>query len=100
MFINFFFKCKVAEDYEENPEWQDKHSANCPNNFGGIAGAMEVACAKLLWGRSVESHSLRYTTILSGADSKAMDAVTAPNVYGPDVSIEKEDCMNYVSESM
>ena len=37
---NFCFKCKAAEDYEENPEWQSKHSANCPKNFDGMAGAI------------------------------------------------------------
>lgn len=97
---NFCFKCKATEDNEENPEWGDKHSANCPKNFDGTAGAMEVACAERLWSRSVECHSLRYTTILSDGDSKAFDAVTAPNVYGPDVTKEKEDCANHVSKRM
>ena len=73
---------------------------NCPKNFDGSAGAMEVECAKILWSRSVEKCKLRYTTILCDGDSKAFDAVTNLNVYGPGNVIQKEDCINHVSKRM
>ena len=61
---------------------------------------MEVVCAERLWSRSIANHSLRYTTLLSDGDSKAFAAVKALDVYGPDVSIDKEDCVNHVSKRM
>ena len=38
--------------------------------------------------------------MLSDGDSKAYDAVSAANVYGVDVLIEKEDCINHVAKRM
>eukprot|EP00794_Sanderia_malayensis_P018474 gene18474-biopygen15564 len=63
-------------------------------------GAMEVEAAKNLWERSVEQHKLRYTTMLCDGDSKAFGAVNELKVYGDDVEIEKEDCINHVSKRM
>ena len=97
---NFCFKCKAAEEKEIDPVWKQKHSDNCPKNFDGSAGAMEVACAERLWSRSVEHHKLRYTAMLCDGDSKAFDAVTKLAVYGADAKIEKEDCVNHVSKRM
>ena len=61
---------------------------------------MEVEAAVRLWERSVEDHKLRYTTILSDGDSKAYDVVKESKVYEPDVTTEKEDCVNHVSKRM
>ena len=41
----------------------------------------------------ISRKTFRYATILLNGDSKAYDAVTALNVYGLDVSIEKDHCM-------
>ena len=97
---NFCFKYKAAEGEIEDEEWQAKHKQNCPKNFDGTAGAMEVEGAKRLWRRSVIKTKLRYTTILSDGDSKAFDAVAGLQVYGPGITIEKEDCINHVSKRM
>ena len=97
---NFCIKCKAVEGEQEDLEWKTRHEPNCPKNFEGTAGAMEVACAEKLWSRSIEKHNFRYTTILSDGDSKAFDAVTSLNPYGTDIQIQKEDCVNHVSKRM
>eukprot|EP00795_Rhopilema_esculentum_P002159 gene2159-17749_t len=61
---------------------------------------MEVACAKNLLSRSVQKCRYRYTTMLCDGDSKAFSAVRKPTPYGPDIKIEKEDCINHVSKRM
>ena len=97
---NFCIKCKAVEGEQEDLEWKKKHEPNCPKNFEGTVGAMEVACAKKLWSRSIEKYNFRYATILSDGDSKAFDAVTSLNPYGTGVQIQKEDCVNHVSKRM
>lgn len=54
---NFSFKCKTSEN--KDAEWERKHKMNCPKNFDRTAGAMEVACAKILWNRSIKKHKFR-----------------------------------------
>ena len=97
---NFCLKCKIAAEKPDDPEWKEKHAANCPKNFTGSSNAMEVECALRLWKRSEEKHKLRYTAMLCDGDSKAFDAVVAAEPYGPEIKIEKEDCVNHVSKRM
>ena len=97
---NYCNKCKIAEGLPDDPEWKEKHKANCPKNFDGTSNAMEVECAERLWKRSVEKNKYRYTTMLSDGDSKAYDAVIALRPYGDDVLIFKEDCINHVAKRM
>eukprot|EP00795_Rhopilema_esculentum_P000838 gene838-10581_t len=97
---NCYFKCKAAENQKDDKVWKAKHSMNCHKNFDGSASAMEAVCAERLWSRSVDSHQLRYITILCNGDSKAFDAVSKLVLYGPEYIIEKEDCINHVSKRM
>ena len=48
---------------------------------------MEVEAAKRIWQRSADT-GLRYTTMLSDGDSKALDAIVSMRPYG-DVDIKK-----------
>ncbi len=99
---NFCHKCNLspAEDDPDYNEWQEQHKSDCQKNYEGSANAMEVECAKRIWSRSVEKHSLRYTTMLSDGDSKSFDAVSKSNNYGPEHPINKEECVNHVSKRM
>ena len=72
---NYCNKCKIAEENPHDPEWQAKHSPNCPKNFDGTAGATEAESAKRIWNRSIDKHKFRHTTIPSDGDSKAYSAV-------------------------
>ncbi|CAN8002261.1 unnamed protein product [Ixodes hexagonus] len=60
---------------------------------------MEVKAATVLFGRSLQKHQLRYTTMLSDGDSRAFSNLQGDEVYGF-VPIEKEDCVNHVSKRM
>ena len=59
---------------------------------------MEAEAAPILWGRSEEQHRLRYTTFIGDGDSKGFTAVTNASPYGPDVAIEKEECVGHVQK--
>ena len=97
---NFCLKCKIAVEKPDDPEWMKKHAANCPKNFTGSSYAMEVERALHLWKGSEEKDKLRYTAMLCDGDSKAFDAAVAADPYGPDIMIEKKDCVNHVSKRM
>ena len=73
---------------------------SCSRNYEATSGSMEAECALRIWKRSIEEHSLWYTTMLSDGDSKAYGAVCDANVYGDRISIEKEDCINHVAKRM
>ena len=45
-----------------------------------------------------EQHRLRYTTFIGDGDSKGFTAVTNASPYGPDVAIEKEECVGHVQK--
>ena len=100
MLSNYCNKCKIAEGLPDDPEWKEKHKANCPKNFDGTSNAMEVEYAECLWKRSVEKNKYRYTTMLSDGDSKAYDAVIALRPYGDNVLLFKEDSINDVAKRM
>ena len=61
---------------------------------------METECAKILWERSAKKHNLRYTTMLCDGDSKDYASIVASKIYGEDIDIEKEDCINHISIRM
>ena len=95
---------RLVKHQEVSDDWKEKHiqncPKNCPKNFDGTACAMKVACAKNLWSRSVQKCKYRYTTMLCDVDSKTSSAVRELTPYGPDIKIEKEDCINHVSKRM
>ena len=100
---NFCIKCQITD---ENPpaqadydEWKRKHSPNYPKNFNGTVNTMEDACDIRIWERSVEDHTICYTSMLCDGDSKSFDAICGAKVYG-DVEITREDCVNCISKRM
>ena len=98
---NFCLKCSLAGINKlDSDDWKINHAPDCSKNFDGTSNAMEAECAKRLWGRSIEKHSLRYMTMVSDGDSKSYDQVCQAGVYGKDKLVEKEDCINHVSKRM
>lgn len=82
-------------------DWLVKHQPVCDKSYSGSSNAMEVESAKRIWRRSVSNNSkLRYTTVLSDGDSKAFDALKALMPYGPDVTLNKEECINHASKRL
>ncbi|GBM55453.1 hypothetical protein AVEN_187559-1 [Araneus ventricosus] len=60
---------------------------------------MEVKAAIKLWERS-ESIGFRYTSLLSDCDSKAFLELNERKIYGSQVEIRKEECINHVSKRL
>jgi len=73
-------QCKLKEHLkEDNPDahtlWFETHEKHCTLNYEGSAGGMEVAGAKSIFNRSIESHNLRYVKYLGDGDSKSFAQV-------------------------
>ena len=96
--------CSCAEarhggrDTAQFQRWLARH-ANCNKNYDGASGGMEVEAAEILWGRSLE-RGFRYTTMVSDGDSRTFKHLTEKKVYGDDVVIVKEECINHVAKRM
>ena len=93
-------KKKAAQGPQEFQLWQLAHQDECQKNFDPLEGSgmMEVQGSRILCERSVALHKFRYTKILSDGDSKAYAEINRTQPYGPDTSIEKEECINHVSK--
>lgn len=97
-------ECVVtAHDLHQNSAefafWYEGHKPNCQKNFDGSSCSMEMCAALAIWNRSVK-HNMRYTTVLSDGDAKTYQQLVKNSVYGPNVSIEKEECINHVAKRL
>ncbi|GBM87287.1 hypothetical protein AVEN_2184-1 [Araneus ventricosus] len=59
---------------------------------------MEMNAAAILWKRSVKEAKRRYTTLLSDGDGKTHQHLNEIKVYGKNVTIMKEECINHVAK--
>lgn len=86
---NFCLGCVVGpgEDDETYAVWKEQH--RCQKNTECNSGRMEVEAALTMFGRSIEKHGLRYTTMLSDGDSRTFNALQEEAVYGF-MNIEKK----------
>jgi hypothetical protein len=89
-----------AKDSPDYADWEAKHAPQCQKNYTGSSGNMEVHGAVKIWERSVEKHQLQYTTFIGDGDSAACTKLNEIEVYGPDVVVKKEECINHVSKRM
>ena len=82
--------------------WFEEHrmSGRCEKNFDGSANAMEAAAAEILWKRSIDFCKFRYNTILSDGDAKTYKHLQDLKVYGSDIPIQKEECINHISKRL
>ena len=80
-------------------QWLTLHKDECNQNYEGSSGGMEMKAAELRWNRSVD-RGFRYTTLLSDGDAKTLKHLTDLNVYGDDVVLEKEECINHVAKRL
>ena len=93
-------KAQLGADTAVFAEWYAIHRDDCSVNYHGSSNAMEVEAAKRLWTRSVHTRGLMYTGMLGDGDSKAYQAVVDLEPYGPDVTIEREECVNHTHKRM
>ena len=95
-------ECQLVGDKltgEEKTLWLEAHRTDCDRNHFGSSGAMETAGAKLLWSRSVDVTSFRYTALLGDGDAAVLDCLNTTIPY-PGINIQKEECINHVSKRM
>lgn len=93
---------KKTEMKAPSPEytlWFDSHKPLCQANYDGSSPAMETEAAGILWKRS-ESLGFRYVSLISDGDSKSFDHVSSLNVYGDNVKIDKQECVNHVAKRL
>lgn len=96
--------CALAKNDlgDKSPEfsfWFEGHKTICEADYSGSSPAMEVEAAERLWRRS-ETFGFRYTTLLSDGDSKTYLHLGKIKIYGNDVQIIKEECVNHVSKRL
>ncbi|GBO32684.1 hypothetical protein AVEN_95306-1 [Araneus ventricosus] len=75
------------------------HRGFCSITHVKSSDSMEVKAAIKLWER-FESNGLRYTSLLSDGDSEAFLDLNEGKIYGRQVEIKKEECVNHVSKRM
>ena len=99
---NFCLKCQLAppKSDESYKCWEENHAKKCLKNYEGSANSMEMECAQRIWKRSERKYKFRYTTLLSDGDSKTYDNLLKVNVYGDEIEIKKEECVNHVAKRM
>ena len=88
-----------GRDTDNFKAWYDEHT-DCTVNYMGSSNAMEKTAAEILWKNSVDRHNFRYTTMLSDGDSSTYSHLCSMKVYGDDVVINKEECVNHVAKRM
>ncbi|GFU43235.1 uncharacterized protein TNCV_1566841 [Trichonephila clavipes] len=80
-------------------EIMSKRCIECEHAKSGSSDAMEQEAALKLWQRS-EDNGFRYTTLLSDGDAKTYQYLNTKEVYGPEIKIKKEECINHVSNRL
>ena len=60
---------------------------------------MKAAAAESLWNRSIERH-FRYTTLLSDGHARTYKHLCDLNIYGDDVELQKEECINHIAKRL
>ncbi|GFT04370.1 uncharacterized protein TNCV_1929071 [Trichonephila clavipes] len=92
-------KNKLGQSSAEFSIWYEGHKSECDINHLGSSTSMEMEAALTLWKRST-SLGFRYITVLSDGDCKKFNYLCEKKVYGPDIVIKKEECINHVSKRL
>ena len=80
----------------EYVEWKSKHV--CPANHSGSSSSMEAAGALNIFKRSVGKYNLQYVNYLGDGDSSSFAAVQEAQPYGPDIIINKLECIGHIQK--
>ncbi|GFU33887.1 uncharacterized protein TNCV_615141 [Trichonephila clavipes] len=75
--------------------WYEGYISPCAINHIGSSCAMEQEAALKLWQKS-EDNGFRYTTLLSDGDAKTYQYLNAKEVYGLEIKMKKEECINHI----
>ena len=81
-------------------DWREGHQAVCCINYTGSSNAMEKDGVVRIWERSVEKYKLRYTSMISDADSSTYPNLRDASPYGNDHPISIHACIGHFQKSM
>lgn len=87
--------CQLAKEH-----LKEKHEYYCELNYTGNSGGMEIEGARAIFSRSMMTRGVRYLTYLGDGDSKGYAGVCEDEPYGPDVEIEKAECIGHIQKRM
>ena len=92
-----FGKKKLRENSAEFELWMTKHAPDCSINHTGSSCVMEMKAAEKIWKRP-STYKLRYTEVVSDGDSKTIQHLNSLQIYGPQTTIVKNECVNHVEK--
>ncbi|GFX89076.1 uncharacterized protein TNCV_2853751 [Trichonephila clavipes] len=90
----------MGVDSAEFHIWQKGHADECDKNFDGTSGAMEMHAVLIMWRRSISDCQMRFVSMLSDGDSKTFQFLSDDKIYGSDIKIEKEECLNHIAKRL
>ena len=102
----YCFECTTTEKNlgKNSPEfdmWYNSHVlSECQKNYSGSSNAMKKDIAEIIWRRSVVERAMRYTVMLSDRYAKTHTHLNTIQVYGPQIKIEKQECVNHISKRL
>ena len=87
---------------EKYKHWYESHKNVCTINHVGSSGDMEASGACEMFLRSVESRSLKYTTLVGDGDTGTFAKVKAQclSAFGQSYLIMKEECVGHIQKRM
>ncbi|GFW79433.1 uncharacterized protein TNCV_3459031 [Trichonephila clavipes] len=56
--------------------------------------------ALIMWRRSISDCQMRFVSMLSDGDSKTFQFLSDNKIYGSDIKIEKEECLNHIAKRL
>ncbi|GFV11093.1 uncharacterized protein TNCV_2718371 [Trichonephila clavipes] len=56
--------------------------------------------ALIMWRRSISDCQMRFVSMLSDGDSKTFQFLSDNKIYGFDIKIEKEECLNHIAKRL
>ncbi|GFX70309.1 uncharacterized protein TNCV_2955291 [Trichonephila clavipes] len=89
----------LGENSAEFNFWYEGYISSCAINHVGSPCGMKQEAALKLYQRS-EDNGFQYTTLLSDGDAKTYQYLNTKEVYGPEIKIKKEECINHVSKRL
>lgn len=84
----------IDQNSEEFQEWYKVHQAVCECTHIGSSGSMEQEGALKIFEQSEENLHVRYTSVISGGDSKTVAMLNEKNLMG----IEKFECVGHAQK--
>ncbi|XP_069694717.1 uncharacterized protein [Periplaneta americana] len=91
---------KNKTDTVQYHEWLENHEDDCCINHRGTSGSMEVEGMKKIFSRSMDIYKVRYLNYIGDGDTKSFKAVSELHPYGPEVELQKIECVGHIQKRM